>query len=169
MLSSIDRAILYGIFQPAVDRLGIDPQQAGRSMLGLATALAIVGTCGFAGFVEQAAIRLAPDEPVLLYMACLVTYGLVSAGRMRQDVLRGPIGRDDIMQSTGRLTTLPMAASFVALLAMVARIAPVVPMLLIAMVAASQVLAFGIAYLSVCDKPPPRQRHAGPRRAALGI
>lgn len=156
MIEAMDGLIRGRVAQPAVDAFGIDPGEwSGR--VAIMAASAFVVSC-------LAIATLLLWGNMAGTAAATVALGGFHAASVIVDARRGVVHRDHPLTRSGRILQLGEMAGAMLLLAFVASYGMAAPTAAGCVLVIALVLAVAVAYVSICDRPPPPRRNASRTR-----
>ncbi len=163
MIMALDSFIRIRLAQPAVDALQIDPDRWATSAARAASSAFVISCLGVAGIF---AVGGMPQNSLWT-----IILGAAHVYSVRSDVsyvAMRRMMRDEFMPALARVMQL---VEIVALLAFLAFVIPYRSALwtsLVAVFLAGVVISTAVAYVSVCDRPPPPRRRTSGRHSHVG-
>jgi len=160
MLEALDRLLLTHVAQPAVDALQIEPTAWSRSAARTSSAAFMTSCLGIA------LLLVAAGRPFDC-MAMLIL-GAAHVSSVQIDAYAGKLHRDGASASFGRLFQIAETLMCTWLLTYVAKVGSAPWTALICVFLAALLIADAVAYVSICDKPPPPRRRNSRTMAGSG-
>jgi hypothetical protein len=160
MLETLDGLVLRHVAQPMVDALQLDPARWPRKAAQAASSAFVVSCLGVAAIFALAAMPFDSATTIVLGAAHVLSVRIDAyAGRLRQASALGPFSRLFLIAETIGCTLL---------LGYVHHAGSAVWTALVAVFVAGLCMAAAVAYVSICDRPPPPRRRDTTRAVGAG-
>jgi len=160
MLETLDGLVLRNVAQPLVDALQLDPSRWSRRVARAASSAFVVSCLGIAAIFAMAVMPFNSVTTVILGSAHVLAVRIdAHAGRLRH---LGPMG------AFSRMFLIAETIGCTFLLGYVHHSGSAVWTALVAVFAAGLCMAGAVAYVSICDRPPPPRRKGSTRSARAG-
>lgn len=160
MLETLDGLVLQRVAQPMVDALQLDPSRWPLRAAQAASSAFVVSCLGVAAIFALAAMPFNSATTIALGAAHVLSVRLdAHAGRLRHLNPLGPFSRLFLVAET-------IGSTF--LLGYVHHSGSAVWTALVAIFVAGLCMASAVAYVSICDRPPPPRRRGSSRTAQAG-